>query len=215
MLTRITTTSTLSTPHSAFRTRSGLSMAEVLVALFLMALGSIAILTMFPLGMYHMGQALKDDRTAQSAAQADAFMRYYWRINVVENPSAFTTAATGFPGYEPMVPALDYPDSKPDLGLLPTTPIPAKNVPAGSLPSVFGSTGPSYPVFVDPMGYGSFWSSQNTSAHQYWLGNQFYPRRTLNLNLQPGGPSGQRTCSLMDGFGFNENGTPSTNGGAI
>lgn len=223
MLTRITTTSTLSTPHSAFRTRSGMSMAEVLVALFLMALGSIAILTMFPLGMYHMGQALKDDRTAQSASQADAFMRMYWLMNVVENPNASNTAATGFPGYEPMVNALDFPDWKPDLGPL-LTPTPPKNVPPGTLPNLIGQPVPSYPVFVDPMGYGTFWSSQNSAAQQFWIGNQFYARRNLNLLLdhpppftfQTQGPNAsQRACSLMDGFGFNENGTPSTNGGAI
>ena len=160
--------------------RSGMSMAEVLVALFLMALGSIAILTMFPLGMFHMGQALKDDRTAQSAAQADAFMRTYWRITAVENGG----------GGEPFYTALDYPDSKPDLGPAPT-PTPPKNVPPpNTLPNIYGQTGPSYPVFVDPMGYAPIWS-QNTLAHQYWVGNQFYARRSLNLNLQPTGPSPQ------------------------
>ena len=190
-------------------------MAEVLVALFLMALGSIAILTMFPLGMYQMGQALKDDRTAQSAAQADAFMRSYWRINFLENQNnAYNTLATGYPGYEPFLSALDYPDSKPDLGPTPT-PTPIKNVPPpNTLPNIFGQTGPSYPVFVDPMGYAPIWS-QNTLAHQYWVGNQFYARRSLNLNLQPTGPSPQRTCSLMDGFGFQENGTPSASSGAL
>ena len=207
MLTRITTTSTLSTPHSAFRTRSGMSMAEVLVALFLMALGSIAILTMFPLGMYHMGQALKDDRTAQSASQADAFMRMYWRINMVE--------LGGFG--EPFVQALDNPD-----GTVPA-PVPTRGLP---LIANSGTPGPSYPVFVDPMGFVAPWASQNSPYQRDWVaysppfttpnpyptGVTFLPRRTLN-NMTA--PLSQRICSLMDGFGFNENGTPSTNGGAI
>src|SRR5437764_12521596 len=67
--------------------RPGLSLTEVLVALFVMALGTIAILTMFPLGMLQMGQALKDDRTSQAASSADGYMRWYWKTYVVEaNP---------------------------------------------------------------------------------------------------------------------------------
>jgi Tfp pilus assembly protein PilV len=41
--------------------RAGLSRVEVLVAMFIMALGMIALLTLFPLGALQMGQALKDD----------------------------------------------------------------------------------------------------------------------------------------------------------
>ena len=185
--------------------RSGMSMAEVLVALFLMALGSIAILTMFPLGMYHMGQALKDDRTAQSASQADASMRMYWRMNVVE------AGGTN----EPFVFALDNPDSPVFLG--PTVnPNPLRGTPSVSNS---GNPGVSYPVFVDPMGFVAPWASQNSSFQRDWVafpGNPanppFIPRRTLNgMTAQ----LSQRICSLMDGFGFNENGTPSTSGGAI
>lgn len=221
MITRITTTSTLPITHSAFRARPGMSTAEVLVALFLMALGSIAILTMFPLGMYRMGQALKDDRTAQSAAQADAFMRMYWRINVVENPNATNPAPAflGYPGYEPFVAALDNPDSKPDCQLAASAPILIRNNPVGTLPNLAGVAGPSYPVFVDPMGYGSFWNSQNPNAYQlqWWVGGQYYGRRTLNQVLNQSIPPGysQRICSLMDGFGYSENGTPSASNGSL
>jgi prepilin-type N-terminal cleavage/methylation domain-containing protein len=64
--------------------RRGLSLIEVLVALFIMGLGVIAILTMFPLGAYQMAVAVREDRSAQSAAAADAYIRTYWKINVVE-----------------------------------------------------------------------------------------------------------------------------------
>ena len=199
--------------------RSGMSTAEVLVALFLMALGSIAILTMFPLGMYRMGQALKDDRTAQSAAQADAFMRMYWKLNMVENPYANNTAVLGYPGYEPFIAALDYPDSKPDCLLAVTTPILTRNNPAGTLPNLAGVAGPSYPVFVDPMGWFTPWNSQNPNAYQlqWWVGGQYYSRRTLNQVFNQSNQLGysQRICSLMDGFGYNENGTPSASTGAL
>ncbi|MFO0805544.1 MAG: hypothetical protein U0791_20765 [Gemmataceae bacterium] len=198
-------------PHSAFRIRrKGMSMAEVLVALFLLALGTIAILTMFPLGMYHMGQALKDDRTAQAANQADAFMRMYWRTNVIENANARNAAATGYPGYEPLVPAFDFPDSKPDL-FGSGTPIALGNVPVGRLPSVQGIPGPSYPVFVDPMGWLAPWSTLNPSSYsfQYWVaGTGFYPRRSMNLLLNSPATMSQRVCTLLDGYGYDEGGVP-------
>ena len=63
--------------------RAGSSLTEVLVALFVMAAGMTALLTLFPLGAMQISQSLKDDRTAQTAAQADAMMRTYWRANVV------------------------------------------------------------------------------------------------------------------------------------
>ena len=189
-------------------------MAEVLVALFLMALGSIAILTMFPLGMYHMGQALKDDRTAQSASQADASMRMYWRINMVE---------AGLPSNEPFVWALDNPDAPLFLGPPPINPNPTRGTP--SVPNS-GNPGVSYPVFVDPMGFVAPWASQNSPFQRDWVaysppfttpnpyptGVTFLPRRTLNGMTAP---LSQRICSLMDGLGYNENGTPSTSGGAV
>ena len=59
-------------------------MTEVLVALFLMAIGVIGVLTMFPVGAVQMGLALKDQRCAEAATQADAYMRWYWKHEIVE-----------------------------------------------------------------------------------------------------------------------------------
>lgn len=64
--------------------RPGFSLTEVLVALFLMAIGVLGVLTMFPVGALQMAQALKDQRCAEAATQADAFMRWYWRSEIVE-----------------------------------------------------------------------------------------------------------------------------------
>lgn len=64
--------------------RPGLTLTEALVALFVMALGLLSLLTLFPLGAFQMAQALKDDRTAQTAIQADGYMRMYWQQHVVE-----------------------------------------------------------------------------------------------------------------------------------
>ena len=68
--------------------RAGLSLVEVLVALFIMALGMIALLTLFPLGALQMGQALKDDRCSQAVTAADNYMRSYWKKYNLERRAA-------------------------------------------------------------------------------------------------------------------------------
>src|SRR4051794_12179863 len=52
--------------------RSGITLIEVLVAIFVMALGMIALLTLFPIGALQMAQSIQDERAAQCAANANA-----------------------------------------------------------------------------------------------------------------------------------------------
>jgi hypothetical protein len=51
--------------------RPAVTLIEVLVTLFIMAIGLLALLTLFPLAAITMGQALKDDRCASTAAMAE------------------------------------------------------------------------------------------------------------------------------------------------
>jgi Tfp pilus assembly protein PilV len=55
--------------------RAGVTLIEVLVALFVTALGLLALLTLFPLGALSMAQAIKDDRVAQTAGNAVTTLR--------------------------------------------------------------------------------------------------------------------------------------------
>ena len=63
--------------------RRGVTLTEVLVAMFVMAIGMISLLTLFPLGAMQVGQALRDDRATQLARQADAFVRQSWRNEII------------------------------------------------------------------------------------------------------------------------------------
>jgi Tfp pilus assembly protein PilV len=55
--------------------RAGVTLIEVLVAIFVTALGLLALLTLFPLGALSMAQAIKDDRVAQTASNAATTLR--------------------------------------------------------------------------------------------------------------------------------------------
>jgi len=48
------------------------TLIEVLVAIFVMGIGLLALLTLFPLGVLNMAEEIKDDRTAAIAADATA-----------------------------------------------------------------------------------------------------------------------------------------------
>src|SRR5262245_8538599 len=52
---------------------SGITLIEVLTAIFIMGVGLLAVLTLFPLGALDMAQAIKDDRAQQIAVQAAEF----------------------------------------------------------------------------------------------------------------------------------------------
>src|SRR5262245_53542707 len=106
---------------STMTRRSGITLVEVLTALFILALGVIAILTLFPLGAMHMAQAIRDNRSTESAVNADQYFRTVWKTNVVEGN-----------GSEPFYTAMTDPDG--------TGPSPPGLPPA--------LTGPSYPVLV-------------------------------------------------------------------
>jgi hypothetical protein len=66
--------------------RRGITLTEVLVAVFVVSLGMIALMTLFPLGAFSMAQAIQDDRAAQCAANGASTLRMVWR-NSLNNGS--------------------------------------------------------------------------------------------------------------------------------
>jgi hypothetical protein len=62
--------------------RRGVTLTEVLVAIFVCGLGLMALMTLFPLGAMNMAQALKDDRCGHCAANASAVLRSFWRVSL-------------------------------------------------------------------------------------------------------------------------------------
>jgi type II secretory pathway pseudopilin PulG len=126
--------------------RSGATLVEVLVAIFVMGIGLIALLTLFPLGALRMAQAIQDDKCATAAINAGAIARM---TNLRNDPLVKTPPwLSGF-------------GSNADL----FKDVP--NVPKGNSNRVLAPfpEDPSYPVYVDPRGY-----RLASPTSQYWVG---------------------------------------------
>jgi hypothetical protein len=105
------------------RGRAATTLIEVLVAIFVMAIGLLTLLTLFPLGALSMGQAIKDDRCATAAANAAAIAEAH---NVRQDPLVTMAFANPFQG---------------------------TNLTPRSVQSLTPDpNGPSYAVVVDPLG---------------------------------------------------------------
>ncbi len=79
--------------------RTGATLMEVLVAIFVTAIGLLAMLALFPLGALTMARAISDDRTGHIAANAGA-MAGSQMFDVRKNPNvqtAFVNPGGGLP----------------------------------------------------------------------------------------------------------------------
>src|SRR5262249_46854152 len=97
-------------PRSRFglvKERGGATLVEVLVAIFVMAIGLLTLLALFPLGVLTMVQAIQDDRTSNAAANAQAiaialdFRHDPALLPLFQNPNAlvFNNAPTDGPSH--------------------------------------------------------------------------------------------------------------------
>jgi hypothetical protein len=80
------------------RPRAGLTLVEVLAAIFLMGIGLLALLTLFPLGALNMARAVRDDRAANAGANAAALAR---ALDVGNDPAVRAALATTPAGFAP------------------------------------------------------------------------------------------------------------------
>jgi type II secretory pathway pseudopilin PulG len=200
--------------------RKGTTLIEVLIAIFIMALGLVALLTLFPLGAAQMARSIQDERAAQLAANSAAYFRWYWK-DFCENILPVTPGGQmmyqSAPGAQAtwFTTAMDDPNAgiPPSMmknvpNLFPPTPtnagILATNVFANAL-----NVRPSFPVMVDPIG----WEAAAGTMAQYWVapaGNgaarYAIPRRTM-VGMSGNKAQAIRNFVLMDDMGFDADGT--------
>ena len=85
------------------RRRPAVTLLEVLVAIFIMAIGLLALLVLFPLGALSMAEALQKDRTAAAAANASSLAEAYENaiseidrlVSLLEEPAAHSAVTLG------------------------------------------------------------------------------------------------------------------------
>ncbi len=157
--------------------RRGLSLVEVLIAIFVLAIGLLGVLSLFPLAAVNMANAIKDENTAQLNQSATANFRVIWKE---ETPGP---AADLYPEYPPLgagppVPAtphnhydplfnamtnVNYPHN-PDL-----LPSPQATITTPSaLPALALNSPSCYPVYIDPVGWNNAFNKG--TPQQFWLG---------------------------------------------
>ncbi len=166
--------------------RRGATLLEVLIGFLILSVGAVSVFTLFPFAALTVSFAMKDDRTTTCAITADAIIRDTHR-QVVEAGDTGTT--------EPYHHLMDNPG---DFARSPT------GAASGLPPLTKLDSGPSYPVYVDPMGNVAGRGAVGD------FGAARVPRVTLGIVLnQPATVQqafSQRLCSQMDGLSFDENG---------
>jgi hypothetical protein len=175
--------------------RRGTSLMEVLIAIFVLALGLVSLLTLFPIGYVQMARAVQDERAAELAANAASYMRTLWK-SACENSARITpggqplftdayslnsfTGAMDDPNVYLTGQGLDQyetPPSNPNWPVVVTptlsvpglTPLPMNAAVAAGVQRLIAQanlTQSSYPVFVDPVGF----QAAGSGASQLWVG---------------------------------------------
>lgn len=167
--------------------RPAVTLIEALMAIFVMAIGLLALLTLFPLGAVQMAQALKDERTAQSGIIAIAQYKGF----DLSNDGAIDPITV--PGPPPI--------------RMFESPWP------GSLPQMTTGVATSYPIFVDPVGVanGAVVPIGNAPLGIPRVSVSRMPQQSvLQPTALPGGTTAwaNRWFSMPDDFTYADNGIP-------
>jgi hypothetical protein len=178
---------------------------EVLVAIFVTSIGLLGMLALFPLGVINMARALQEERAAEACANAISAAKVVGRDSSGPTPlpedlrlDATVTPYFGAPP-NPLVPGN----------------------PGTTLPSRATNPGPSYPVYVDPIGTYNY----SGSLLGTWVGRNLPtdPATVPRVSSWPAtGPYGSfagaiKWCCLLDDitFGTPLDGTPHPSGAAL
>jgi hypothetical protein len=174
--------------------RSGATLVEVLIAIFIMAIGMLALLAVFPVGALSMAEAIQRERSAECALNGDAAANMQIYRNAV-----YTTPIPPNPGpppgnacdirtdayitpYYTMTPSATV-DPTPG-GLAPSGPLPDLTTP----PYNTSYTNPGYPVLVDPVGFNlinGLTVPSASPAGPSWVGNMDGATAFAGGNMPP------------------------------
>jgi hypothetical protein len=179
------------------RVRHGTTLMEVLVSIFVMAIGLIALLALFPVGAFEMADALRDSRISACIANATSIASA-WNLRHESN----VTQAFSLPGSV------------------------ANFVDVSQPPWIMG---PSYPVYVDPMGattyalnsYSRNWVAALAPMTSYTGQGRAGIRRVTTSFATTSSVAANAVfapvqwCCLLDDITFDKNGTPDMSTGSV
>jgi prepilin-type N-terminal cleavage/methylation domain-containing protein len=178
--------------------RQGTTLTEVLVAIFVMGIGAMAVLAMFPLAAVSMARSIKDDRIGHAAANAKSIAV---AKSIRQDGSIDSGTANRW---------FDNPTGNPATG-------PAAGFANAPL------NGPSWPVYVDPVGIVTIPAGNPRN----WVGGQAggLRRRPLSFVTNPVNSATNGVtptmamltyCTFLDELTFGSNGQPlNTSGGPL
>lgn len=170
------------------RRRTGITLIEVLVAIFIMAIGLMALLTLFPIGMLRIAQAIRDARSAESVVNAHSISIMQ---NVRNDPMVISDGVPLFP----------------DLFVNPG----AVNLAGQKILPDADPYGESYPIFVDPIGY---FASPAGNTRDWVGGPAVLRRRPTSICFTPAFAVNQtavyQNFTLWDDMSFDPQNVPGT-----
>lgn len=111
--------------------RGGVTLTEVLVAIFIMGIGLLSLIALFPIGALNMAAAIKDERTADAARNAAAIAKLlnirdddnvFPRYTNPDFPAPLTSlpvVSTGSPSYPVYIDPRGFANGSTRIGVLP------------------------------------------------------------------------------------------------
>ena len=178
-------------------------MVEVLMAIFVVGIGTLSILVLFPLGMQNSAQAIAHNQTALAAATAEALLEWRqvrvdpWVIGVVP----------GQENFQPVTTALVPPGSMYEYLSQPPF---FTGVQIGVFDGL-NVQGPSPPVFVDPLGQAVMSSFRVGEAKA--VGSLGIPRSAVSFAQSA--KDARRWFTLDNDASFAPNGAPELVAGLV
>lgn len=161
---------------------------EVLIAIFILAVGMVSVMAFFPLGALNMVRSVRDQRCSQLATNGNTMLHAWWRESWLANDGLIVPEEVASRN-EPTIECLDT-DPLTGLSILRT------------------DTGYSHPVMIDPLGIAAYGPS---------VGGFITRRHLSNGALYPTDPGSTtnfrrnqlRLCALPDDITFDRDGVPS------
>src|SRR5262245_52274581 len=179
--------------------RPGISLAEVLIAIFVLGLALLGILSLFPLGAVRIAQAIKDDRCQNHNLNTAANFHYIWRFETVNSSGVYRQLypVYNLAGPNPNATPTDYGDRidpftcAQECPNYPPNPDGQQADPNAWIPAAYqsplypqypllntsasavvprGTQKKSYSVYVDPIGWNNGANNASNPQMQYWVG---------------------------------------------